>query len=77
MATSTFGFVANRAALDVRPLGTLHPTDACAYCGDKGASEWLEKVVIAETSAWGWRCENRAACVRRQEEQRQMRLFGA
>jgi alpha-D-ribose 1-methylphosphonate 5-phosphate C-P lyase len=58
-------------------LGSVHPSGRCAYCGYGGDREWLEKVVIAETHAWGWRCENTTVCLRRRQEQSQMRLFGA
>lgn len=63
----------NRAG--VPGLGVYHSRTDCAFCGDwKGP---LLVVVIRSTMARGLVCENTIACVRRQHEAKQMRLFGS
>jgi hypothetical protein len=64
------------APLTPRPLGEVHPADRCAYCGQDGTKGWLDRVTIRATLAVGWLCRDAVECVRRQESQRQLRLFG-
>ena len=44
------------------PLGELHPTDVCRYCGTKGD---LMLTVFRDTNAIGPRCVDSVACIRR------------
>jgi hypothetical protein len=68
--------MAGRASLEVRPLGAVHPAEGCAFCGQDGSRGTLDLRVIRSTMAYGWLCRDAGPCVQRQEQQRQLRLFG-
>ena len=61
------------------PVGRYHRHDRCALCGirfqDSGP-EGLTLVVIKHTRAYGWRCVDSIACLRRRAGERQLELFG-
>ncbi len=52
-----------RDELDVRPLGTLHPSGRCYRCGSRGH---LVLVTVKETHAKAFQCFDVTACIRRQ-----------
>jgi hypothetical protein len=58
----------------VPPLGVYHPRDRCSYCGDRRGPHVVG--VRLETGARALRCEDAAACMRRQNRRKQLRLFG-
>jgi hypothetical protein len=55
---------------EARQLGVVWPRDRCAYCGERFAP--LELVILEDARALV--CEDRAACFRRANAGRQMRL---
>jgi hypothetical protein len=52
----------SRDGLDVRPLGSVHPSGRCYRCGSRGH---LVLVTVKETHAKAFQCYDVTACIRR------------